>query len=174
MWFYSKQLSKIYKTCVAYKAESKPENENYEDMNELLFIGGTNEGKLESFPLGLNKVFPNLTVLGVYYHDIDSISLEDLKGLENLRTIEISGCQLKSLPSNLFENMEKLKNIYFSRNKLESISSDLLKPVLANGHHHRRIFQYHRTRVSLATVAHVHDRRSVHQAARRQIYQQET
>lgn len=134
--FKSDLFSKMYQTEVTlqldclFQVPSKGHNrENYNDVQGIKFCGSSGLGKIKSFPRGLKSIFPNLVSIEVESQDISSICREDLNGLEELQILSITFCELKSLPSNLFENMRKLKVINFSDNKLENLSSDLIKPV---------------------------------------------
>lgn len=53
----------------------------------------------------------------------------DLIGLENLEELDLNENELTSLPDDLFTDMEKLKGVNFNHNRLERLSSKLLKPV---------------------------------------------
>lgn len=61
------------------------------------------------------------------------ISREDFIGLENLYEINFDRNEIESLPTNLFQDMRKLKNIFFYKNKLKFISPELMRPLENNG-----------------------------------------
>lgn len=88
---------------------------------------------LEYVPRGLSSIFIHLTVLSINSCGLKAISQKDLSGLENLTELDIRNNKLTSLPDNLFAKMGKMKRISCSDNKLEFMSSQLLKPILANG-----------------------------------------
>lgn len=89
---------------------------------------------VEYFPRGLHKIFPRLKVLKISDCDLKEITRKDLKGLEDLEDLCLDTNELKTLPSDLFTGMTKLKWISFADNKLEldSLSSEVLRPILAN------------------------------------------
>lgn len=88
---------------------------------------------VECFPKGLFVTFPNLIFLKIERCGLKRISQRDLIGLENLKTLHLVGNQLKSLPNDLLTRMKKLERISFAANKLENVSSLLLKPLSTNG-----------------------------------------
>lgn len=100
-----------------------------EDVKAVLFF----ETVLNCFPRGLQKIFPQIIIIHIQKSGLKEIFRHDLKGLENLEMISIKYNELTTLPSNLFENMPKLKVIILERNKLEFVSSKLLRPVMNNG-----------------------------------------
>lgn len=86
------------------------------------------------FPRGIHKCFPHLRLLKVSNCGLTTIARSDLDGLQFLEALHIcSNYQLKSLPSNLFVGMSNLKNIKFYYNRIELMSSNVLKPVMNNG-----------------------------------------
>lgn len=84
---------------------------------------------LEVFPRSLHEKFPNLTHLWISGCDLKKISNADLVGLEKLEILDLDRNDLTSLPDNLFAGMKKLMRVYIKNNKLERLSSKLLKPV---------------------------------------------
>jgi Leucine-rich repeat (LRR) protein len=86
--------------------------------------------RIDFIPKGLEFIFPSLRCLEIAECDLNEISREDLNGLENFETLDLRFNQLKSLPTNLFENMPKLKVIRLNNNKLQFVSSEMLKPFL--------------------------------------------
>lgn len=84
---------------------------------------------LEAFPRNLYEKFPNLTWLWINRCGLTKISRTDLIGLKNLEELIAKENELKSLPDNLFAGMRRLKHINFDRNKLERLSSNLLKTI---------------------------------------------
>lgn len=91
------------------------------------------EAVVEYFPRGLHKIFPNLTAISILNCGLKTICRKDLIGLENIEHLFLGGNILKSLPSNIFMNMPKLRRISFFNNKLEFLSSQFLKPIIDNG-----------------------------------------
>lgn len=83
------------------------------------------------FPRGLQKIFPNMEHLSISSCGLQSISREDLKGLGDiLESAYFDYNELTSLPDDLFEDMQMLKEISFEGNELVSVKSTLLKPIL--------------------------------------------
>lgn len=87
---------------------------------------------VEFFPHGLHEVFPNLIAVLVQYCRLKEITRHDLKLLQKLESIYLGFNQLTTLPSNLFEDLPRLKRIAFNCNKLEFVRSKLLEPLRDN------------------------------------------
>lgn len=88
---------------------------------------------LKKFPRGITQIFPRLESLDFIRCGLTSIEREDLIGLENLSSLNLSYNELESLPSDLFKGMKNLKTISFVGNKLKYLSSNLLQPIKDNG-----------------------------------------
>lgn len=88
---------------------------------------------VEHFPRNLHKIFPQLESLFISNCGLKAISRRDLIGLENISGLGIFSNQLTSLPSDLFVDMPKLRNISFIGNKLGSVSSKIFAPIIGNG-----------------------------------------
>lgn len=88
---------------------------------------------IEVFPRGLHKLFKSLTLVCMNGCGLKNISREDLNGLENLEELYLVSNKLKTLPSNLFVGMKKLKRVSLSDNQLDLTSSEFLKPIANNG-----------------------------------------
>lgn len=102
-----------------------PEGKNNEDVVNF-FVQNTN---LEAFPENLHRLFPNLTILTVDKCGLKKITRNDLIGFDTLESLTLSNNDLTTLPDDLFVGMKNLKHVHFNNNKLENLSSKLLKPV---------------------------------------------
>jgi Leucine-rich repeat (LRR) protein len=87
---------------------------------------------IQYLPHGFQKIFPNLKVLHVKNCGLKKITRKELEGFENLETFTLAHNQLRSLPSDLFTEMSKLKNIYVNEDKLKFLSSQILAPIAEN------------------------------------------
>lgn len=87
---------------------------------------------VQFFPQGLHRIFPNLISVRIDNCELKEITRDDLTGLQNLEMIYLANNQLTTLPSNLFQNMPKLKKIDFHINNLEFLSSKLMRPLMNN------------------------------------------
>lgn len=87
---------------------------------------------LNCFPRGFGSYFPHIKQLDIRSCELKMISREDLFGLENLELLSITWNFLTSLPSDLLTGMNSLKSVSFRHNKLETMSSKLLEPILKN------------------------------------------
>lgn len=81
------------------------------------------------FPRDFPSIFPNLNHLAIN-GGLSEISKDDLIGYGNLTFLDISGCEITSLPGDLFHHTPNLEVIYFNRNKISSIGAKLLDPLL--------------------------------------------
>jgi Leucine rich repeat len=88
--------------------------------------------KVNFIPKGIDAAFPKLTELKIIKCGSKKISHDDLKGFENLRSLDLSYNQLTSLPDDLLSSMTKFEVINFRDNKLEFLSSKLLRPIVEN------------------------------------------
>lgn len=93
---------------------------------------GFKDTKVEYFPRGLHGFFPHLNSLHIWNCGLKVISRRDLIGLEKLTNLDLQSNHLTSLPDDLFSNMPELKLVFFNDNKLEFLSSELLKPLVKN------------------------------------------
>jgi BTB/POZ domain len=78
-------------------------------------------------PRGFNKIFPNLVELRFINCGLNKITSEDLIGFEKIEVLDLSRNELTFLSDDLFINTPKLKEISFYRNKIENMSSKMLK-----------------------------------------------
>jgi hypothetical protein len=83
-------------------------------------------------PKGLNTMLPNLTAVYVINCGLKTVSREDLVGFKNVETLCLTKNELTSLPDDLFRDMPKLKRIFCENNKIEYMSSKLLKSIEGN------------------------------------------
>lgn len=127
-------------TCFVYSAAiPMPERNFYtldgehkatkcnEDVTRIYFVN-----VVKKFPRELGKIFPHLDTLWISKSPLNEISRHDLDGLENLTHLYLGYNRLTSLPTDLFVNMKKLQRISFNNNKIEFLSSEILKPLMNN------------------------------------------
>lgn len=84
---------------------------------------------LDAFPRNLHESFLNLRFLSIISCGLEKVTKTDLIGLEDLEVLFLDGNNLTSLPDDLFTDMKKLRTIFFKNNKIERLSSKLLKPI---------------------------------------------
>lgn len=128
-WIHSPLTPKIDGRKIKSFRGAHKNGKSDEDVVAVWFF----ETFLNCFPRDLQKIFPHIIIIQIQQSGLKEIFRRDLKGLENLEMIYINYNELTTLPSNLFENMPKLKVIILERNKLEFVSSKLLRPVMNNG-----------------------------------------
>ena len=85
--------------------------------------------KMQFFPRGIHEVFKNLVALDIEKCELKVITRNDLKGLENLVQFFVGKNCLTKLPDDLFVGMSKLTMISFNGNKIQQMSSNLLKKI---------------------------------------------
>jgi hypothetical protein len=100
-----------------------------EDVESVSFSGCV----VNFIPRGLTNNFPSLTVLNINGCRLTSLNRSDLFGLEGLEALYAQANPLKSLPNDLFVGMNRLKQVSFSNNKLEILSSAVFDPIINNG-----------------------------------------
>lgn len=103
------------------------EGKSNEDVTWLSFF----ELRIKRIPKNLHQVFPNLRHLRITQCDIEELTREDLKGLENLEDLDVYGYHHKitSLPDDLFADMKKLRDVTIFASHLEQLSSKILLPI---------------------------------------------
>lgn len=120
-------------TCCLYKKEIGHEkafsgqhltDKTDDDVRGVAF----SHCKFASFPRGISESFPNVNHITIN-EGLQEISKEDLAEFKNLKFLDLQGCRLVNLSSDLFENSSKLEVIYFSHNKILSIGENLLEPL---------------------------------------------
>lgn len=90
------------------------------------------EGVVHYLPIGINKVFPNLTTLQVSHCHLKEITRPDLFGLEGLTHISMSYNDYSYLPDNLFVRMKNLRHISFNSYDLKYVNPEIIDPLLNN------------------------------------------
>lgn len=106
---------------------SGPEGDkDNKDVTELEFSGAT----IRYIPQGIDKIFSNLTCLRIESCRLKVITRD--VGLENLEKLLVWSNQLRSLPHDLLAGMRNLQEISFFDNKIEIMSSRILKPIMNN------------------------------------------
>lgn len=86
--------------------------------------------EFDGFPRDFPSIFPNLNHLAIN-GGLSEITKDDLIGYGNLTFLDISGCEIDSLPGDLFEHTPNLEVIYFNRNQIKYMGASLLEPLLS-------------------------------------------
>lgn len=127
----------VYTCCLYKKDLNNVENFFGQHLKNKLGAEQTNDDvrgialshcKLGSFPRELNEIFPNIDHLSIN-GGISEISKDDLAGFEKLRFLDLQSCEIRCLPSDLFEHTPNLEVVYVSHNKISSIGENLLEPL---------------------------------------------
>lgn len=84
--------------------------------------------KFSGFPRELSDLFPKLDHVAIN-GGLREITKEDLAGFANLKFLDLQGCEIASLPNDLFEYTPNLEVIYFSYNRISLIGENLLEPL---------------------------------------------
>lgn len=95
---------------------------DHDDVKGLLIESQT----VKFFPRGVEKFFPNLEDISIYFSKLQSIKKADLKPFKNLQALRLFNNDLEELDGDLFEFNRQLRIIDFDHNKLKSIGSELL------------------------------------------------
>jgi hypothetical protein len=104
------------------------QSKSNQDVESVNFFRTT----VEYFPRGLVNYFPNLKALDIENCGLKMICREDLEGLENLEILVLRNNKLRSLPTDLFIGMKKLRVINCYNNMLECLSPKLLEPLVGH------------------------------------------
>lgn len=118
---YKKDLSVVNKFCGQHLAEFSDDDVRGVALSHC---------NIPSFPRELASVFPNLDHMAIN-GGLSEISKQDFAGYRNLRFLDLQGCEITSLPSNLFENLPNLEVVYLSRNKISVVDEDFFEPLRA-------------------------------------------
>lgn len=142
--FYTRKvIHRILKSCYVCHVTELPKNSKTKEIKSFKGRHEWFKSKknviwmyFEDIPLGfvpknLDRKFPNIKFVSFWRCGIEKISRNDLNGLENVEYIDFQLNQLRMLPDNLFADMKKLREIRFADNKLEWLSSKLLRPIEA-------------------------------------------
>lgn len=85
---------------------------------EILDLSGN---KIPDFPLEFFSAFPNLRHLNISYLDLGRLTADLFHGLANLKVLDASGNQLKSIDKRVVESLTSLNRLYLSDNYLTQI-----------------------------------------------------
>lgn len=85
--------------------------------------------KTERIPKNIHKFFPNLEGIFAFSMGLKTVGSEDFKYLPKLKYLDMGNNRLDTLPSNLFEKNPDLEWIDFSSNYLRNIGVKLLDPL---------------------------------------------
>jgi Leucine-rich repeat (LRR) protein len=80
-------------------------------------------------PTSLENFFPHLSVLQIWSCGMKKLSQSDISAHQNLHELSMSGNEIETLDSNLFEKNAKISKIDFSRNRLKNVGFNLLLPL---------------------------------------------
>lgn len=84
---------------------------------------------LYQIPKGIHLHLRNLLHLDVSRCRIESVTREDLEGLEKLESLLMADNALTSLPDDLFIGFTEMETVDFSGNYIDALSSEVFKPV---------------------------------------------
>ena len=107
----------------AFKGQHLPGKTN-SDVEAL----NINECAIEYFPKGLHRIFPNLSDITIRSCGLKKITREDLQSFHSLEFLDLNTNKLTNLPNDLFIN-HNLRSVDFMNNKIDTLSSKLLKPI---------------------------------------------
>lgn len=84
---------------------------------------------MRCIPDGLGGIFPNLETLSVVSCELDRITKEDLKGLNNLKHLALNGNKITRLPDNLFIDTPQIETLSFYGNRIKYIGRATFDPL---------------------------------------------
>lgn len=80
-------------------------------------------------PSGLNIFFPNIIELKISNSSLQFIEKKNLAQFTNLKYLDLSGNELKTLDDDLFSANVMLRDINFNKNKLNAVGENILEPL---------------------------------------------
>lgn len=111
----SKEDRTISRLLAVHQPRKNDENVKFFDA-----IGKT----IHFFPLGVNKIFPNLEIVQIYGSNLKEISSGDLQQFgEKLTVLWLPSNELEIISKNLFEFSVNLEWIDFSFNKIKHVDA---------------------------------------------------
>lgn len=123
-------------TCVSDDLETDSQDSFVTEVSGLHANGKTNKDvqqfcvsnseSLEYFPGGLSNFFPNLESIRIKNSSMKYIFKSDLFGLSGLKNFVAVDNQIEIIGPQLFEDNPLLEEIHLEKNKITSISEDLL------------------------------------------------
>lgn len=129
-------VTNCYKCTVLKLVITKPNqtvteingNHSHGDSNNVITLRIIDQ-IVRFFPSGLNSHFPNLSVLKIWSSRLMELSQKDVRRFTYLTDLSVSGNDLETLNSNIFEFNHRLQHIDFTRNRLKHIGPNILKPL---------------------------------------------
>lgn len=91
------------------------------DVQAISFMGL----RLERFPQGIEKFFPNLKILTINGCGLQSISKIDIFHLKHLSQLTLNGNFITSLPGDLFDGTSSVEIVSFYGNRIEFIGAEI-------------------------------------------------
>lgn len=111
------------------KCDSDVESLLCENFNRNLCNNGNQSMEMVEFPKEIYKLLPNLTDLTIRNCSLTKVTRHVLFGLDHLENLDLSANALTTLPDDLFINKRNLRSVNFSNNQIKSMSSKLFNPV---------------------------------------------
>lgn len=84
-----------------------------------------NTSNVKSLPENLENIFPCLLVLEIYDFKIESVSDEDLRGLKNLKSLNLGSNEIEWISSDAFRDLCSLELLKLSNNKIEYLGANI-------------------------------------------------
>ena len=115
------------KSVIATISGTHEDGKTNEDVEEIV-----GKSIIHYVPRGLSKFFENITRLRLSGMQLQEISRQDLMEYEKLVYLDLSNNHLTSLPDDLFLGNKNLHLIHFQNNRLNTLSSKLLRNIQNN------------------------------------------
>lgn len=80
---------------------------------------------MEYFPTSIESFFPNLIAIYFPFNDISFVTNDHLKPFPNLQYFSIINNKITALDSNLFDGLNSLKLVRFTKNNIQHVGHDI-------------------------------------------------
>lgn len=97
------------------------------DLSNITKVDRVKIQELVNFPAGIDKMFPNVALLGLNNLGIKNVHQKDLAGFQQLNRLDLSNNQLTVLEKDLFKNNLFLMSLNLRANELKVIDPNVFK-----------------------------------------------
>lgn len=109
--------NEIVENVIGMHQESMTNNE----VNALII----EHQKVINVPDGIAQTFPNLKLIAINHSGVKAITVDDFKGLAELRHVDLSHNEIEELDDGIFADNEFLESVSFKSNEIKIIAKNI-------------------------------------------------